>query len=343
MGEIYLWNYESPSTAPVLVSDHITLGVDFHPLGLSTVALEEGKVRVFVTNQAKIRARVEVLDVELGTGKSNHVKTVVNAKIHSPNGITAYNSTSFYLSNDFFMSRRWSTALLLEAVLGIPGGQVLYVSLPPSSFAEKQDQQYEAKIYSIAHVCFANGLAFDPTSSRLYVTSSTHGIYTYSLPSPSEPWLAYPHSFHRTPFAPDNLFFSHAQKKLYVSGTPSVSAIATAMMSPTAPGAPSWTVELLPELPRMGEVEENVLKREKAFRAVDLANRPLRMEERRWRSVFMDDGTTFGGISTGGVVDTKGTYVGVSMVREGVVMCSEILERRGSLPKEEVIEEKDEL
>lgn len=299
---------------------------------------------MFITNQAKIRARVEVLDVELGSGKSDHVKTVLNAKIHSPNGITAYNSTSFYLSNDFFMARRWSTALLLEAVLGIPGGQVLYVSLPPSSFTEgNQGQQYEAKIYSIAHICFANGLAFDPALSRLYATSSTHGIYTYSLPSPSEPWLAYPHSFHRTPFAPDNLFFSHAQKRLYISGTPSISAIATAMMSSSAPGAPSWTVELLPELPRMGEVEDSVLKREKAFRAVDPANRPLRMEERRWRSVFMDDGTTFGGISTGGVVDAKETYVGVSMVREGVVVCGEILERRGSLPKEEVIEGKDEL
>lgn len=318
--------------------------MDFHPLGLSAITLEEGKARVFVTNQAKVRAKVEILDVELETGKSNHVKTVVNAKIHSPNGIVAYNSTSFYLSNDLFMSRRWSTALLLEAVFGVPGGQVLYVSLPTSSFTEgKQNQRYEAEIYSIAHVCFANGLAFDPAESRLYVASTTHGIYSYSLPSPSQPWLAHPHSFHRTPFAPDNLFFSHAQKKLYVSGVSSISAIATAMMSPSAPAAPAWTVELLPELPRMGVVEEKVLKREKAFRSVDLANRPLRMEERRWRSVFMDDGTTFGGVSTGGVVDTKGTYVGVSMVGEGVVVCDTVLERRGSLPKEEVVEEKDEL
>lgn len=104
-------------------------------------------------------------------------------------------------------------------------------------------------------------------------------------------------------------------------------------MEREAPGAPSWTVELLPEVGR----EE---KREMAFRSVDEANVVLRVEERRWRSVFMDDGTTYGGVSTGGVVDEKGTYVGVSMVREGVVVCGEVLERRGSVPRGV---EKDEL
>lgn len=349
VGEVYLWNHLTPESEPILISGHTSLGGDFHPLGLSSVNVTDRVARVFVTNQAKARATIEVLDVLLATGESKHVKTISNGSIHSPNGIAAYNATSFYVSNDMFMARRWSTALLLEALFAIPGGTVVFVSVPTEAFAaldavveKKREGASEMSVSTIARISLANGLAYNPHDSRLYVVSSTHGVYTYSLPDPTLPSSVHPHSFHRTPFGADNLFYSHSQRTLYISGVSSLSATATAMMSPEAPRGPSWTVELLPELQRMGQVEESVLKREKAFRAVDLANRPLREQERRWRSVFMDDGGFYGGISNGGVVDETGKFVAVSVVGEGVLTCPSVLERRGALVKEEVAE-KDEL
>lgn len=349
VGEVYLWNHLTPETEPILISGHASLGGDFHPLGLSAVNITDGIARVFVTNQARARATIEVLDVYLATGESKHVKTIINGSIHSPNGIAAYNATSFYVSNDLFMARRWSTALLIEAILAIPGGTVMFVSVPAEAFValdavvEKQREgANEMSVSTIARISLANGLAYNPHDSRLYAASSTHGIYTFSLPDPSLPLSVYPHSFHRTPFAADNIFYSHSQRTLYVSGVSSLSASATSMMSPAAPRSPSWTLELLPEIQRMGEAEEGVLKREKAFRAVDLANRPLREQERRWRSVFMDDGKFYGGVSNGGVVDETGKFIAVSLVGEGVLTCPSILERRGALVKEEAAE-KDEL
>lgn len=228
------------------------------------------------------------------------------------------------------MARRWSTALLLEVLLGVPGGQVLFVSVPDVGGVAATEEE-EVETWSVGHVCFANGLAWNPREGVLYVVSSTHGVYMYGVRDVAEPGVTHAVGFVRTPFAGDGVVYSSATGRVFVSGVSSVSKFATAMMSAEAPKGPSWTVELLGEVKRRGEGEEGEVKREKAFRAVDLANRPLREEERRWRSVFMDDGGFFGGVSNGGVVDEKGTFVAVSSVGEGVVTCGKVLERRGSV------------
>jgi len=67
----------------------------------------------------------------------------------------------------------------------------------------------------------------------------------------------------------------------------------------------------------MREDDVEVLKRK-----YDIANSALRREEWRWETVFVDDGTFYGGPSTGAVLE-GGRYVGVSLLDRGVVVCDE--------------------
>ncbi|CAZ81607.1 unnamed protein product [Tuber melanosporum] len=328
-GEIFIWDYDKPEVEPTLLSGAESLDDDFHPLGVSAVPREEGgEVRLFVTNQAKKEARIEVLDVDLETRTARHKRSLTDAKIFSPNGIVGVDENSFFITNDGFFSRRWSTALLFEVILGAPGGQVVHVSIPPLASATGKDS---VDAYSVAWISLANGLALDHVKQKLYVASSTHGVYTYSIPDMSRPYLTVPESFHRTPFATDNLHLGPTSR-LFASGITSLGDFATSMLSEGIVGPAAWTAELLPRVDPSD-------KREAALRALDPANSPLRKEEWVWRSVYLDDGKFFGGVSTGGIVDMQGTFVGVSVVGKGVLVCKRVIERPGVLVGEENVKE----
>ncbi|RPA96946.1 hypothetical protein L873DRAFT_1836559 [Choiromyces venosus 120613-1] len=326
-GEVFMWDYSQPKVAPTLLSRAESLGADFHPLGLSAVPTkggEGGGVRLFVTNQAKKEARVEVIDVDLKTKSARHKRSLKDAKIFSPNGIVGVDEDSFFITNDGFFSRRWSTALLFEVIFGAPGGQVVHVHIPPSASSASGGKD-SVLAYSVAWISLANGLALDRVKQKLYVASSTHGIYTYSIPDMAHAFHAIPESFHRTPFSADNLHLGPTGR-LFVSGISSLSAFATSMLAEGKVGPPAWTAELLPAVDKSD-------RREVALRGLDPANSPLRKEEWVWRSIYMDDGKFFGGVSTGGVVDVQGTFVGVSVVGKGVLVCKKVLERPGVLVK----------
>jgi len=324
-GEIFLWDYSKPEVEPTLLSEAESLGADFHPLGISAVLREGGgDVRLFVTNQAKKEPRIEVLDVNLDTKTARHKRSLTDAKIFSPNGIVGIDENSFFITNDGFFSRKWSTALMFEVILGVPGGQVVHVSIPPLAPATGKDW---VNAYSVAWISLANGLALDRVKQKLYIASSTHGVYTYSIPDMAHPYLAVPESFRRTPFAADNLHLGPTGR-LFVSGVPSFRDFATSMLSEGTVGPPAWTAELL-----VGVDPSD--KREVALRGLDPANSPLRREEWVWRSVYLDDGKFFGGVSTGGLVDMQGTFVGSSVVGKGVLVCKKVVERPGVLVKKE--------
>lgn len=334
-GEIFLWDYSKPEVEPTLLSGAESLGVDFHPLGISAVPREEGsgegdEVRLFITNQAKKEPRIEVLDVNLDTKTARHKRSLTDAKISSPNGIVGIDENSFFITNDGFFSRVWSTLLLFEVILGAPGGQVVHVSVPPVAPATGGKDSVNA--YSVAWISLANGLALDRVKQKLYIASSTHGVYTYSIPDMAHPYLAVPESFRRTPFTADNLHLGPTGR-LFVSGIYSLNAFGSSMLS-QGPVPPAWTAELL-----AGADPSD--RREVALRGLDPANSPLRKEEWMWRSVYLDDGRFFGGVSTGGVVDMQGTFVGVSVVGEGVLVCKKVIGRPGVLVKKEGEEEEE--
>ena len=324
-GEIFLWDYAQPAVAPVLLSTADSLGNDFHPLGISAVTTSPTTARLFIANQAKSSGSIEVLDVNLDTRTALHSQTLRHGGIWSPNGVAAVDASSLFVTNDAFFSRRWRTGLLLEVLLGLPGGNIVHVSVAPT----------EVSVDNVARVSFANGIAVDKANAKLYVASSTHGLYTYAILDPSTtPHRAAAESFVRTPFAADNVLLDGST--VYVSGIPSIRNYFANMLG-TGPLPASWTLQLLGPLPPRGE---NTL--EVALRRVDPANSALRKEEWRWKSVFWDDGKFFGGVSSAAVVSPKGTFLASSVLTDGVLLCERVLERIGKAPKPEV-KDKEEL
>ena len=351
-GELFLWNWrDAPSTAPTLLpfkgaaNENGTTAGDFHPLGVSIIPVEGVKHRIFVANQARIGGLIEVLDFDMETASFTHIQTIRNSRIHSPNAIVALDRDHFFVTTDMYFSRNWAPGVVVEAALGLPLGEILYVAL-----TEDDDGKRCARVQLVSKIAVGTGIEIDRESKTLWASSLSNGIYEYNYDfqpkkagvedthnDPLFPITATASKFIRTPFWPDNIVFSPTTKKLTVSGVVSMEGFFTSMISPEAKKPSSWTIELLPQLSRQ-ELTTEEGRRELSLRIADPANNALRREEMRWGTVFWDDGTTFGGVSTGSIVgfgkEMGEGYVGVSLMDRGVVVCENIPSVRGWLVKE---------
>ncbi|KAF8474661.1 hypothetical protein BDZ91DRAFT_779303 [Kalaharituber pfeilii] len=345
-GELYLWNWRDtpeeeprPLTFKGAIGENGTTTGDFHPLGLSVIHVEGPIYRILVTNQAHRVGLVEVLDFNVETSTYEHIQTITNPRINSPNAIAALNANHFIVTSDLYFARKWSPGVIIEAALGLPLGEVLHVTL-----TQDQDGERNSRVQSVARIAVPSGIEVDQDSKKIWVASLTSGIYEFEYDSqpkenseadndPLFPRKFQAKSFLRTPFWPDNIVLSK-DKKIYVSGVYSAEGFFTSMISETAPKPRSWTVELLPKILK-GDLSTEQGKQEMSLRATDPANAPLRREEMRWRTIFWDDGKLYGGVSTGSVVNLGGDrsegFIGVSLVEKGVVVCDGRTEGRGWL------------
>lgn len=352
-GELFLWNWrDTPSVLPYILpfkgaaNENGTTSGDFHPLGVSIVPVEGTKHRIFVTNQARIGGLIEVLDFDMQTASFTHIQTIRNPRIHSPNAIVALDKDHFFVTTDMYFARNWAPGVVVEAALGLPLGEILYVAL-----TEDDDGKRGARVQLVSKLAVGTGIEIDRERKALWASSLSNGVYEYNYDfqpkktgvediynDPLFPITATASKFIRTPFRPDNIVFSPATKKLTVSGVVSMEGFFTSMISPEAKKPSSWTIELLPKLNKQHLTMEEG-RRELGLRIADPANNALRRDEMRWRTVFWDDGTTFGGVSTGSIVDfgkERGEgYIGVSLVDRGVIICEKIPSVRGWLVKEE--------
>lgn len=305
-GELHLYNPQTPSELPIKLYNPVS---DFRPLGISSVRLPSGKARVFVTNQAIKGPRVEIFDVDLPTGIAEHKATISHALITSPNSIAAISPAGFYLTNDLYFSRKSVAGAALELLSGVAGGTLVYVSLTP---------ELAPNATQISRLAFANGLDVDTASGKLWAAGVLTGLYEYEWDL-LDPARIQAVTYVRSAVLLDNVVFSRATGGVYASGITGVRGFFGSAKSEGAPAPASLTALLLPRMAPAGYNEESV---DAAPREFDLANMPLRKEEWRWESVFVDDGTLFGGITTGAVLD-NGRYVGVSLLARGVVVCEE--------------------
>jgi len=321
-GELWLFDPTAPQTPPIQILIPVT---DFRPLGLSATKGEHG-VRVFVTNQARTGARVEVLDLDLPRQRATHVATIRHPLIHSPNAVAAVSKDGFYLTNDAFFAHISTVGVIAEALSGLPGGSLIYVSTLDLA---------QPKAKRIVRLPLANGVAVDPEKQRLWVAGMGMGVYQYVYDA-RDPTVVEAGAFLRTAMLPDNILFSPATGGVYVSGITSLRAMGRAMGDERAVGPPSLTAQLLPKVPKTAE------KAKVAWRGNDVANVALRRDEWRWGTVFVDNGTFFGGVSTGAVLE-GGRFVGVSLVARGVVVCEEVPVKGGTVPEVKKESVKDEL
>jgi len=312
---------------------------------VSIIPIEGAKHRIFVANQARIGGLIEVLDFDMETASFMHIQTIRNPRIHSPNAIVALDKDHFFVTTDMYFARRWASGVVVEVALGLPLGEILYVALTGDD-----NRKGGVRVQLVSKIAVGTGIEIDRESQTLWASSLSNGIYEYHYGlqpkkagvedthnDPLFPITTTASKFIRTPFWPDNIMFSPTTKKLTVSGVASMKGFFTSIFSPEAKKPSSWTIELLPKLGRQHLTTEEGL-REMSLRIADPANNPLRRVEMRWRTVFWDDGTMFGGVSTGGIVGFgKGRgegYVGVSLLDRGVICCEKIPDIRGWLLKE---------
>lgn len=320
-----------------------TTAGDFHPLGVSIVPIEgeATKHRIFVANQARRFGLVEVLDFDIGTSSFTHVQTIRNPRIHSPNAIVALDQDHFFTITDLYFSRNWAPGVIVESLFGLPIAEVFYVAL-----TEDDEGKRGARVQLVSKIAVGTGIEIDRESKTLWASSLTNGIYEYGYgiqpkkdgeeaSDPLFPLAFTPTKFIRTPFWPDNIILSPTTKKLTVSGVVSVERFFKSMISSGSAKPPSWTIELLPAIGKQ-DLNTDQGRMEMGLRLADPANTALRRDEVRWKTVFWDNGTTLGGVSTGAVVDFgKGRegYIGVSLVDDGVVVCKNTPKERGWLVK----------
>lgn len=347
-GELWLFDPALPAKTPKRIVLPDTLA-DFRPLGISaaTGAGGGGKIRLFVANQAKRGPRIEAIDIDLAADTDTetdtnarrtagpghltglHVTTLTDALITSPNSVAAVDRNGFFMTNDVMSARsaHWSWAVL-ELLSGLPGGSLVYVALDGAALTPAAKR--------VARLPLANGVAVDPQHRRLWVASMLSGVSQYVY-STADPTRVEQGAFLRTVMLPDNILFSPASGGLYVSGVTSLRAFAESQANASAPAPPSLSVQLLPKLPPRDADKHRV-----AWRGNDVSNAALRRDEWRWGTVFIDNGSFFGGVSTGGVVD-GGRFVGVSLQQRGVVVCNEPPVRGGIVPEKKDHKPKDEL
>lgn len=154
-GEIYLFNPEEPTAAPVALTHNQPS--DFHPHGISLYKGPDGKKRLFVINHRETGGHfIEIFDV-LGADLK-HAESLQFPELKHPNDIQAVGERQFYVSNDTAYQK--GLGFYTEALLSRPWGNIVF---------------YDGEKGSIAagRLAYANGLALSPDGYTLYAAEVT--------------------------------------------------------------------------------------------------------------------------------------------------------------------------
>jgi arylesterase/paraoxonase len=134
-----------------------TLGVPtlFRPQGVSLYE-SDGLRRLFVVNAAA--GAVEIFDI-LPNGDLDHLETLGDLRLSSPNSVVATGPRSFYVSNDA-AAPRGSLMSKAAFVLRIPDGKIFYFNGVAWQLAAEG-------------LRFASGLEMSPDGSKLYAAEAS--------------------------------------------------------------------------------------------------------------------------------------------------------------------------
>jgi arylesterase/paraoxonase len=131
----------------------------FQPHGLGVVKSENSsKIIIMVVNHRPDASVIEVFEHELNTFEANHVETVKNNLIHSPNDVLPISRNSFYATNDCkFKKGIW---MRIERWLAQPWSNVIY-------------RDTKGNFETVAKkIIYANGITSDTSLQSIFVVSS---------------------------------------------------------------------------------------------------------------------------------------------------------------------------
>lgn len=265
---------------------------DFHPLGMDIYPSTDGAPStLFIVNHARAQTTIEqfMLDPKR-LEEAQYVRTLRSPYFVSPNAIAMTSPTSFYVSNDHWMTRRLPALghvlPLVETIAGLPLGWVAHVAVHPTD--PDADVTLDHTVAALG-IPFANGLAISPERAHLAVAATSLGVvYVYDLPDPTSSLtaLAFSHAV-QLPFFPDNLAYDD-DGALIVTGHPHFPALIGVAANRTGATAPSWAVSV------SGDVVE---------------------------TLFQSDGSVFGSSSTTLRDARTGAIYVAGLYEEGVLVC----------------------
>ena len=245
-----LWIYDTFSGSQNrLTLEGYPAGHDFHPLGLDIYPSHDQEAStMFVVNHARERTFIEQFVVNPSAPSvATYVRTLDSMAFNTANSIAMTSPSSFYVSNDHYLSRRipyiGDIVAVMETVLGLPFSNVFHVEITRDS---------EGKVLvtfdtAASGLAFPNGIALSSDGAQLAIASSSLSrVDIYNRDGSGH--LSH-HDRVLVPFCPDNVHYDHTGA-LLVTGHPHFpTLIKTAANVGTV--SPSWIVEIRP-----GETEE---------------------------------------------------------------------------------------
>lgn len=270
-----LWIHANNHTQRVPIggypADH-----EFHPLGIALWKMDNGAIRVFATNHARVRSSVEVIDMfpTKAGWHARFVRTVSHPTgTHAVNSLVALGPTSFIVTNTHVAVLRappvQDLRVLLKSLYGDFAARYAHLLTVPSLIPLLHSLDTALGFGFVAHVSFdgpadiavnvltqgnlfPNGIALTPTQRALVVASTVYpGLQIYTLP-PHPDWsqikLSSPVSI-QFPFFADNIALARRSTKVLgdpldghsviVAGHPSAKD-----MEDRSRPAPSWVVNV---------------------------------------------------------------------------------------------------
>lgn len=220
-GAIYAYDLRAPAPAPV----NLTPDADpeFAPHGISLLVGADGRGdRLFVVNHARGRHTIE--ELEVGSDRLRHVRTLADPLLFSPNDVAAVGPDLLYVTNDHGF--REGFARTLEEWLRLPVSNVVL---------------FDGRGFRVAAkgIRLANGIAASADGGTLYVNSSVgRETRVYARDAASGALALRERIFLGT--APDNVEVD-AQGDLWIGAHPNLFAF-VAYRSGRRPRAPSQVV-----------------------------------------------------------------------------------------------------
>ncbi|TIB73904.1 calcium-dependent phosphotriesterase [Wallemia mellicola] len=159
-----------------------------HPLGIESSP--SNNRRIFVVNHARSNSKVEVFDIDYDLGTANHIFSIEDPLIKTPNSIVALNDNTFYVSNDHYFSLRDRSIIgkilnWLETFLRLPLGSVELVKFDENTGAVEVNHALQYIPYANGITLVGNYLAVASTNNNqvlLYSRDNLDFIRSIHLP-----------------------------------------------------------------------------------------------------------------------------------------------------------------
>ncbi|KAF9236259.1 hypothetical protein BU15DRAFT_89204 [Melanogaster broomeanus] len=317
----YLWLYSTADGSSHRVTLHnYPDGHDFHPLGMEIYPSKDGAPsNLFIVNHARARTTIEQFTVDPARpDQATYIRTLTSPYFVAPNALALTSPTSFYVSNDHFMTRRLPHVLghvlpVFETLAALPFGWLAHVSL------DEDGTLHHA--FAALGIPFANGVSVSPDGSQVALASTTRGaVYFYDRNATTNalrPTFAVP-----VPFFVDNIVYDDTGA-LIATGHPHFPSLIAVAANKTGATAPSWAVSVSPlaktsHFAPASDFERRTYDSRAPLSASELAPAALSHEV---ETVFQSSGSVFSSSSTSLRDSETGILYIVGLYEEGMMVC----------------------